>query len=254
MCKLTVLALLLTEFTSAKDSVFWERKDGPFYSRVVLWDPVKFTELNLRLWYQQLSRALKAYRAWNAAVFVDQDDAQRELYGKVATETSYEDWLQLYNKFGRHLLPKAEILSYGNDAVLRTRDSAGTRREVVLSGNNFLRVHVDNIQFEILEIYYHPLPPHMKSSQADEAMISVYTRSSSFPSVPTARKFSLLIQRRFQQKRIVVLVRTDSYFITDGTFPIVYRFDRDSIPPSHEQYEHSRTMYCFCDRPGTPCR
>ena len=155
---------------------------------------------------------------------------------------------------GVTLLPMAEISKLDDNGVLRLRNSSGASSEILLSGDNFLHTQVRNIDFEILETYYHPLPPHVESSPGDEAMISVYVRASSFPSTKQATAFSLLMQERFHQNRIIVGFRTDAYFLTDGAFPILYRFDPQGTPPSHAEYEQSKTMYCFCDQPEIQCR
>ena len=237
----------------AQDSTLLQGSVGPFYGRAVLWDATNLTEQNLRSYHKQLSRELKPYRAWTVMVFIDKGDATRELYGKLRTEETYDWWLELYNQFGRKLLPMAELLTYEDNAVLRMRDAAGTCSETVLAGENFLRVRQNDIDFKILETYFTGLPPHTAATSGDEAMIWVYVRSSSFPNENQARDFSSLMQKRFRQKRVIVTIRTDSYFLMDGRFPIMYRFDKEGAPPSREQYEHSKTMYCFCERPRIQC-
>ncbi len=232
----------------------WERSDGPFYTRLILWKGSDLTEEKLRLLYVELSQELKDYSAWTVEVFLDQEDATRESHGKLKTEGDYDWWLQLYNEFGRNPLPMAEISTYRENGVLRLRDRRGNSKEIVFAGKNFLRARIQGTDFEILKTYYHPLPPQTESSPGDEAMISIYVRSLSSPSIELAGKFSRLMQARFQQKRIMVAFRTDAYFLTDGGFPIVYRFDRPGTPPSREAYGRSRTIYCFCDIPGIQCR
>jgi hypothetical protein len=254
LLRLAPLALLTTALCPAEKLTLFEGKPGPFLSRVVIWDAAEFTEPNLRVFYRELSHELKGTPAWTVDVFLDRSDATRESLGKLATETDYDRWLRLYTEFGHKLLPMAEILSYQNNAVLRLRDSAGTCSEVVLSGENFLRVQESGVDFEILKILYHSLPPHTQPSSGDEAMISIYVRSSSLPDVAQARDFTLLMHKRFRQNRLMVIFRTDAFFITDSIFPIMYRFDSRAVPPSREQYERSRTMHCFYDQPGLPCR
>jgi hypothetical protein len=234
--------------------VLWDRHDGPFYSRSLLWKGADLTEENLRLLYRDLSKELKDTNTWTVDVFVDSQDAERENHGKAKTGGDYDWWLGLYNRFGRKLLPMAEISRSGQDGVLRFRDQRGTSMEVTLAGENFLRVRLEGADFEILKAYYHPLPPQTESSPGDEAMISIYVRCSSFPTAELAREFSRLIQVRFQQKRVTVAFRTDAYFLTDSAFPIAYRFDPPGAPPSRDAYERSHTMYCFCDVPGVQCR
>jgi len=254
MGRLLVIAMLGATACLALDRTLWEGKAGPFYSRVVVWDASEFTDTNLRLFYRRLSRELKGNRAWTVDVFIDRDDAAREVSGKMVTEKGYDWWLDLYNKFGRKLLPMAEISSYSGSAVLRLRDNTGACSEIVLSGHDFLRASVGDVKFEILKVYYGSLPPHTEPREGDEAMVSIYVRSSSFPSAEQAREFSLLMEKRFQQKRITVLFRTDAFFLTDIKFPVMYRFDPAAAPPSREEYQQSKTMYCFCDQPGIPCR
>ncbi len=238
----------------ADNPTVWERRDGPFLSRAVLWKAADLTTSSLRSFYADLVPQLKGYRGWDVEVFVDRSDLTRELYGKLATEGTYETWEELYVKFGRSVLPMAELYGYEDNAVMRVRDSAGVCSQVTLAGQDFLSMRLDDTMFDILKIYYHPLPPDARPVPGDEAMVSVYARASAFPSVDRAREFSHALQQRFGQKRVVVHIRTDSYFITDGGFPVLYRFDQKPAPPSREQYEHSRTMYCFCEVTGTLCR
>jgi hypothetical protein len=251
---LAVSATLLAAPCLGRGLTVWERRDGPFLSRAVLLDRVDFTEPNLRSFYGELAQQMKGNRGWDVEVFVDRGDLTREIYGKMVTEKGYEWWQELYDKFGRTLLPMAEFFGYGDNAVMRVRDSAGICSEVTLRGHDFLRVHGDGTEFEILKIYYHPLPAHLEPTSGDEAMVSVYVRASRFPTLDEAREFSRTMQQRFRQKRVIVDIRTDSYFITDSTFPILYRFDEKPAPPSREQYERSKTRYCFCDSPGILCR
>jgi|SRR5271157_1195244 len=253
--RLALVAVLAAGFCGAQDSSLWEWKTGPFYSRGVLWDIKRLAEPNLRSFYQRMSRELEDYRFWTVGVFTDRDDGMREVSGKLkADELGYDWWVGLYNKFGRKVLPAAEVLGYQGNAVLRLRDSSGTCSEIVLAGDNFLRVHLGGLEFEILKTYYAPLPPHVEPSPGDEAMVFTYVRASSFPNTDQAREFSQLVLHRVQEKRVVVLFRTDDFFIDDNRFPIVYRFDPTTPPPSREQYRQSKTMYCFGDRPGILCR
>jgi hypothetical protein len=249
-----MIAILPVRSAVPSGRVLWARSDGPFSSRALLWDSKDLKESDLRLLYGTLSAELKGKSAWAVSVFVDEADAARELHGKLGTEVDYDRWFELYTKYGLRLLPMAEIFAFGEDAVLRLRNGAGVSSETVLSGKNLLYVDLDGTEFNILKIYYHPLPPHTESASGDEAMISIYVRASGFPTVAQAQNFSRLMQTRFHQKRIVVAFRTDSYFLTDSSFPIVYRFDSSAVPPSRRQYESSKTLYCFCDRPEIPCR
>ncbi len=237
----------------AGSSIVWEQRDGPFLSRAVLWEGADFTEPNLRSFYAGFAAEMKPNRAWDVKVFLDRSDLTRELYGKFATDGDYDSWKNLYDKFGRSLLPMAEFLGYGDNAVMRLRDGAGVCSEVVLAGRNFLRMRDDGLVFEILESYYHRLPPNIRPSPGDQAMISVFVRASQFPSVGQARAFSKRLRGYFRQKRVIVAIRTDSYFLLDSGFPILYRFDERPAPPSREQYERVRTMYCFCEHAGILC-
>jgi len=237
----------------AVSRVLWERKDGPFYSAALLWDIRDFTEPQLRQACSALSKQLREKRGWTVSIFVDEDDATRELHGKLRTEGDYDWWSSLYNQFGRALLPMAEASGLGGNVVLRFRNQAGVSSETVLSGENFLRISLRGVDFDILKQSFSPLPPGVAPTSGDEAMIFIYVRASSFPDVRLAQEFGRLMRARLGERRIVVGFRTDSFFIEDTGFPIMYRFDPSLAPPSREQYEHSRTRYCFCDEPDVRC-
>jgi hypothetical protein len=239
-----VMSVLAATSCLALDQTLWNWKAGPFLHRIVVWDVADLTEPKLRSYYQRLSRDLKRYGAWTVDVFVDRDDAAREVSGKMLTDKDYDWWLDLYNKFGRKLLPMAEISGFRADAVLRLRDRNGNCSETVLSGDNFPRASVGDVKFEILETLYRWLPPHTKPRPGDDAMIDVYVRASSYPSVEQARTFSRLMQNRLQEKQIILMFRTDAFFIDDAFFPIMYRFDPAATPPTKEAYEHSKIMAC----------
>jgi hypothetical protein len=196
---------------------------------------------------------MKGRRGWLVDVFVDEGDATRELHGKFATEGTYERWLWMYQRFGRQLLPMAQFNGYGDSAVLRLRDSAGKCSEIVLAGTDFLKIDSGGIKFEILQIGYHSLPPSTQPSSGDEAIVSVWLRASRLPTKDEARELSRFLQHRFLQKRVWAEFRTDSYFIDDDSFPIMYRFDPEPHPPGKEELERSKTVYCFCEQPGILC-
>jgi hypothetical protein len=248
------LVAMPLQLAPPRDRILWQRDDGSFSSCALLWELPDLNEQNLVRLYGQLSREFAGKTAWTAGVFLDAQDANRELHGKMRTEGDYEWWLTLYNEYGRTPLPMAEISAYNGNAVLRLRDGAGKTSETVLAGQNFLRIHLGTVDYEILKTYYHPLPPFTDPAPGDEAMISVYVRASSFPTSDQALTFSSVMRDRFRQKRLVVAFRTDSYFLTDSTFPVIYRFAPSGPPPSREQYARERTMYCFCDAPEIRCR
>jgi len=252
-CLVTAMILPASP-ASAPGQTLWEQREGPFYSRSVLWREVDLTESNIRSFYRSLSLELKGTRAWTVSIFVDKGDATRELYGKLATDGDYRWWFALYSKFGRNLMPMAQIYALDANCLLRLRNGGGVSTETILSGENFLRVRFGNVDYEILETYFHPLPPNVAPTLGDGAAVSIYVRASSFPSLEQARKFSLLMRERYRQKRIRVEFRTDSYFLTDDAFPVLYRFDAPAPPPSLEEYERSKTRYCFCDDPAILCR
>ena len=250
----SALSIMLLQTSSVAPATrIWQRTDGPFRGRALVWAPADFTEANLRSFYLRLAPAMKGRRAWLVDVFVDEGDATRELHGKFASEGTYERWLWLYDRFGRHLLPMAKFYGLEDSAVLRLRDAAGVCYEIVLAGTDFLRLNSAGIKFELLEIGYHPLPPSVKPTSGDDAMVSVWVRASQLPNTDQARDVSRLLQDRFLEKRVRVHFRTDSYFITDDSFPIMYRFDQEPNPPDKEGLSRSNSISCFCERPGIRC-
>jgi hypothetical protein len=207
----------------------------------------------MRTVYERLSKELSDKVAWTADVFVDESDATRESAGKLSVEIDYDWWWALYKRYGRELMPMAEISAYGTDAVLRIRTANNIVSERVLAGENFLHLKLETTNFEILKQLFHSLPPNTPPGPGDEAMVFIYVRASLFPSVDLARRVSSILQARVRQKRTIVLFRTDAYFIDDNFFPIVYRFDQPNSPPSLAQHETTKTMICSSGHPGITC-
>jgi hypothetical protein len=200
-----------------------------------------------------MSVELSGKAAWTVQVFTNSTDARLESYAK-NTETDYPQWLELYHQYGRDLLPMAEITAIGKDAVARIRDKAGNCAEIALSGPNFLHATIGNVQFEILKIVYGGLPPNVDPAPGDEAMISMFVRTSRFPEKQMAAQFTKLMQERLRQKRVNVAFREDAFFIDSLWFPILYRFDVAPTPPTFVQYQLSKTIYCFGEETGQGCR
>lgn len=88
--------LLLASSCFGQGRVFWERKDGPFYTRYEIWHSVDLTPSNIRSFYRRLAPEMSGYRAWTVKVFADEPEATRDLYGRFATEVDYSRWSQLY--------------------------------------------------------------------------------------------------------------------------------------------------------------
>lgn len=239
------------------ESLLWEQATGPFYSRAVLWDATAINEPRLRSYYQRIRGDLTTRHGWTVRVFSDQSDATRELYGKMVAESDYDWWLKLYNQFGRDMLPMAEIAGYGDNAVLRLRDASGKLSEAVLSGRNFLHVTLGGLRFEILKLAFDPPAPVDERGTGNRAVVRVYARFSQVEQATrpgSLESFGKYAQGLFGQEQTVVALRRDAFFITDNRFPIVYRFDELSRPPSREEYDRSSTVYCFCDEDGVVCR
>lgn len=75
-------------------------------------------------------------------------------------------------------------------------------------------------------------------------MVNVYVRASRPPSLDQARDLAALLQARLRQRRLDVAIRTDSFFILDTTFPVVYRFDPFRRPPTEREYNEGPEVYC----------
>ena len=153
------LAMNPTSMDSAQARPLREGHLGSFYMRSVLWRGSDITEPSVRAFYPALSEELKGWRTWNVGVFMDEADAARELGAGKTLEMDYDAWLRRYERFGKALLPMAEIWSSMGNAVARVRNSAGQCSEFVLAGDNFLHADVDGVGFELLKIIYHGVPP-----------------------------------------------------------------------------------------------
>ncbi len=219
----------------------WDQK---LVRRSVLITPNEFSPARAEQISREFLEARRSkFRALKLSVFVDADDERRTDSGKGQTDVTYAYWRRLYELHGRQALPMARTLAVGQDAVLQWRDQAGRIGRKVLSGNDPLLVRQSGHLFEILDIGMWKLPYSdrvYKNSMRASAIVR--TRPTSAEQL---RAFFDYLASRLDLADFSVYFRSDHWFITNDSFPIVYRFDQVLDPPTERDYIGRFRGHCY---------
>jgi hypothetical protein len=150
---------------------------------------------------------------------------------------SFDYWRRMYETSVGSPNELAEMISIGNDAVLRVHGAAGNVSVKVLSGKNPLVVRVGDGTFEIVHFSF-------STSMAYGKQADVYLRTAS----PLADESGLAVLQRLQalfpDLRVSVSVRNDAWFIFERTYPFCNPLVTRSAPPTAEEYSQTKTMVC----------
>lgn len=242
---LLLAAFCLPGFCQAAPETLWEQHSGPYLTRYMLWAPHDITEANVREYYRNIRSEIGDERAWTVRIFADRDDANRDLYGKLRTEEDYEWWKQLYDRYGRTLAPAAELVGRKGRVSMRIRFATGHCKEVTLEGTSLLHFGDGDYSYELLRVAFRPLPPGQTPVETAGAEITVWIRARRLPNSDRAQLFRARLVDLFGSSRLTVVFRSDAWFLLDGGFPIVYRFDEKPVPPTKEQFQAGPTRYCM---------
>jgi hypothetical protein len=115
-----------------------------------------------------------------------------------------------------------EIVQVGSDAVVRTVEN-GKFEQKVVSGNNPLTCIPMESGCEVIWVSIGIIPPHQERKFL-RPKISLFARTEKLPTIPEAERLTRALQRRFDTQLLTVSFRTDSWFIEDTEFPVVYPF------------------------------
>lgn len=158
--------------------------------------------------------------------FSDPSEAGRYQLGK--TSQSYEEWLGFHAAYGEIRGDVAQLLSIRFGSLLRIRLRDGTIQRIVLAGQDPLRVNVAGKTFEILHVVERP-PARMAWKYAS-LRTSIFVQSVGPLREQDCRAATELIAARFERD-VAVHVQTDSWFVWNTSFPVVYYFAPFAGPP-----------------------
>jgi hypothetical protein len=174
--------------------------------------------------------------------FTDEADCARTESGKGASDVSFESWRVLYEKYGRNPLPAADLTvvrdaSDEDVAIVRYRSGDEVRQEAMtLDGKeapNPLLILKGGAKFEVLALI-----PDTDGTVSAYVKVSNTTANLEGIGFPIATKLAWMLS-----SKVEMYLRTDSWFISDSAFPIVFRFEAPSLPPTESEYNASPTLH-----------
>jgi hypothetical protein len=137
-----------------------------------------------------------------------------------------------------------ELISIGNETVIRSVDKGRISRTVIGSGNDPTFFHAAGRRCEILELYFYRLPRPLQPGGGNPLIVSVYVRVAPLPNETDARLIVRELQRRLGHSSITVNISTDSWFIDSARFPVQFPFEIDPKPPTLEEYRARAELFC----------
>jgi hypothetical protein len=227
---------------------------GPLSTVSIIVDPGDMTVSSVREIYSEVYPApLENGEFRQLSVFVNSDDAFRELRGKGALDYGYPWWRQLYERYGRHPFPKAEVTAFGGSSVLRIRSADGTVKRVVLAGHDFFTIVRGAGTYQILEICASILPLDKRPKPHDWGTLNFYIQTSTIPSKQEAEALTRELIHISGETRISTMFQADTFFADSGQFPIIYRFGPAAPPPPEREFGIPKSSGCTSDESGVYC-
>jgi hypothetical protein len=218
-----------------------DRRDENFHQVVVVGEEFMSKDSLLKLF--QTER--RGDEVFIVSAFPNADAAASVISGKGHTETTYDYWKQQLNALKPHdSLRMMELISIGNDTVIRSVDKGRVSRTVIGPGNDPTFFEAAGQNCEILEMYFYRLPRPLQPGEGNPLIVSVCVRVASLPDEIGARLIVRELQRRLGQASINANISTDSWFIDSGQFPFQFPFEVEPKPPTLEEYGARVELFC----------
>ena len=187
-------------------------------------------------------------RLW---IFTDEMDARRTGAGKGATDVNYAGWRQLYEMYGTHPEPMAEMIATRKGAVMRWRDREGKLGRQVLAGADPLFLRTPGGKFEILHIAVWSRSIFYGRSPKERVWVAVYLRTADLTG-NSVRRCMQALGPELGLTEFFATFRRDTWFLMASNFPIAYRFEQHP-PPTETEYRRFWQFTCSKDARGIKC-
>lgn len=237
----------LVLMAAEEPEVIRDWQGGPARSTVAVTAAEHFRLPKLEAWarkYLELNRPYFKIMKW----YVGLDRGDLGIYLAGATEMTYATWRGLYDKYGEPLLPMAEMVAIGDAAVLKVRYWDCKVYRKVLRGVDPLEIRIPGFRGEVLHVAYSLIPESLRDESNERIWLHFYVRTDmELGKVPGVAVVGHL-QRLAGMRNVSVSMRNDIWFIESDSFPLVYRFAEQLVPPTEAQYRQSNTLHCWPDR------
>lgn len=250
---LFVAVILAWPLSANAEQIRAEQRGAGVLERTILVPPQQFT----RAWAEQASRTFLAankgsFRVLKLSIFVRGQDRWWAT-GIGHTEITYAKWEYYYRNYASEPLPMAEAIAIGDSAVLRFRDENDKVERVVLSGADPLVLDVEGTRFEILHLRFRTVPKVRLGQEVEPLGARFFIRTDGKLTNELGIKATRILADRVRLQNVIADFRNDAWFITDGSFPLVYPFEPWATPPSFEDYYRSVSMLCEIEPERISC-
>jgi hypothetical protein len=226
-----VLAFMALSSCPSFCGVLYDWQEQGIRVRAVVISSPEFTDTNIVKLAGEFAASSAGSRVATLWLFTNESDAQNELGWSGAAHPRYEDWLGVYTRAARKVLPAAEVISTKKGAVLRIRDVGGRVPRRVLRGVDPTLYTVEGIEFEVLDVRFPGGPPNWQTAHPP-THADFYVRSSSTPSIGSAEAVTRRLLADFVMTDCFARIQSGSWFVGDFGFGPLDRFAPDLRPPS----------------------
>jgi hypothetical protein len=211
--------------------------------RAVIADSAQFATIAedfYRGWESKLSDRARLSVIW---MFSTEAQGTAITWGKGRFHIDYDWWVSAFRWEANRIQPLALAVFSRRGGVLVMRSATGEIHRRVLGGKDPLRVSINGLELEILDLRFPGMAPRNSVGyEKDYAMI--YVRAKKPLTEQSTRLTVATISAETTLTKASVLIRSDSWFIDDPFFPVVYPFEHQLIPPGAEAYSASKTAIC----------
>jgi len=250
-----ILSLLAIPRASKPEVVLQRRWPALLWQTIVIPEP-EFTTPSLKERFLRVLRERDpSLVVLHLEVFIDKEEANGRNM-KLRSDVSYEVWRDLYRDYEKGIPPSAELLMINGNAAMRTRDKNGKISMVVLQGSNPFIIHVPGRDFSLLHLAIEEGASRMALEQRtteSTVMLLCYIAGDGSIDVENGRAIAEVLRKEIGLGEVYVHLRSDPWFITDSSFPIVSPYAADAKPPTEEEYQRAPQIMCVADRQPISC-
>lgn len=246
MSRCTILLALLwsaiARMASAAPVIYADQYEG-ITVRAVVADSARFVTMAeefFREWKPRLSDRARLSVIW---MFTTQEQGTALTWGKGRFHIDYDWWASAFRWEANRIQPAALVVLSSRGGVLIMKSGSGEIHRRVLGGKDPLTVSVDGLESEILDIRFPGMAPR-KSVGCEKDYAVIYVKAKRPLTEQATRITVATISAETTLTNALMLIRSDSWFIDDPYFPVIYPFEPQLIPPTAEAYSASKTAIC----------
>lgn len=202
-----------------------------------------------RLATQYLNENSGAEVLW-VGIFTDKDVASDVAMGKGRSETTFQQWRNLYTERNASTRGQvcAELVRIGNRASLRFLGKSGKTVDVPITTPGAFHWEVDGHSLELVHVGFAEV-----YSGKPQLQTHLYFKSKQKVDLKLGRQLTRRLSATLKGVVLVAHVREDDWFLSSSVYPWVNPFVPDSALPTWEAYKAGAELYCETATGPKPC-